>query len=105
MDPAIVRTEPSWVWGGPANLRVPEIFARLHLPNLLLPREPETISSITPWLPLVNALTRNQLPFPHFIPYQKGKDLFVFQYDWRRNIGSELSLQLQIALDDFSEQH
>ncbi len=105
VDPAIVRSEPAILWGGTANLGAKEIFARLHLPNLLLPREPDLPSIITPWLPLTKALTRPQVVFPSFIPYQKGKDLFVFQYDWRRNIGTELTLQLQIALDDFADQH
>ena len=105
VDPAIVRSEPTLIWGGKSNLGYKEIFARLRLPNLLLPREPDFPSSITPWVPLVNALTRPQTAFPRFFPYKKGSDLFVFQYDWRRNLGTELSLQLQIALDDFADQH
>ncbi len=105
VDPALVRTEPALVWGGTSNLGAKEIFARLRTPNLLLPREPDLHSIITPWLPLIKALTRPQAAFPSFFPYQKGKDLFLFQYDWRRNIGTELSLQLQIALDDFADQH
>lgn len=105
VDPAIIKTEPSWIWGGAAPISPAEIFARLRLPNLLLPREPDLASRVTPWSPLVQALTRKQATFLDFNPYQKGRDLFIFQYDWRRGIGNELSLQLQMAIDDFSEQH
>lgn len=105
VDPAIIRSEPSWVWNGKYPASLNESFARLRLPNLLLPRDPEIHTRITPWQFLVSTVTQKQTLFPEFKPYQKGRDLFVFQYDWRKGIGTDLSLQLQMAIDDFSEQH
>ncbi len=104
-DPNLQADGPTCVWGNIDTLLSSQRYFALRLPNLLEARTMRAAGPIQVYGTFLSALTKRDDDAPGFSPYTLGADFFIFNYDWRQDIGSVSAPQLGRALEGYARDH
>ena len=97
--------DPACVWGSLDVLLSSKLYFAMRLPNAVTARTMKAVGPIDIYGKFISALTRENEDAPAFAPYTLGADFFVFNYDWRQDIGSVCAPQLGRALESYARIH
>jgi hypothetical protein len=96
---------PACVWGSLDVLLSSKLYFAMRLPNPVQARTMKAVGPIDIYGKFISALTRKDDDRPGFSPYTEGADFFVFNYDWRQDMGSVSAPQLGRALEQYARIH
>jgi hypothetical protein len=103
-DPDL-NAEPTCVWGSLNVLLSAKLYFGMRLPNPLEARTMAAVGPIDVYGKFMATMTRKNDATPHFSPYTEGSDFFVFNYDWRQDIGAVSAPLLGRALERYAQIH
>lgn len=93
------------VWGSLNVLLSSKLYFAMRMPNVVTARTMKAVGPIDIYGKFLSALTHPDDEEPRFSPYTEGSDFFVFNYDWRQDIGSVSAPLLGRALENYARIH
>ncbi len=104
-DPSLVKEggETPCVWGSFTAFRHQEFYFALRMPNYLEARPLLRAGPIDVYGTFMKTLGQRHDRYPNFKPYTRNRDLFLFAYDWRQDIGTVTAPLLAQTLERYTK--